>query len=69
MNNAETVAAWRILAQRQNNIGGVRNIPPPVPVSPDKNPIPTPTPTAVGTEGDVTFGGSMIPIAKKRKIR
>ncbi len=51
MNSAETAAAWRILAQRQNSRSGVRNIPPPVPVSPARNPRPAPTLIAIGRDG------------------
>src|ERR1041385_6489424 len=46
-------------AQRQNNRSGVRNIPPPVPVSPARNPRPAPTLTAIGREGGNVCGGSL----------
>jgi hypothetical protein len=58
MNKAETAAARRIDAQRQNRSSGVRKIPPPVPVRPERNPMPAPIPIEAGTDGGVVFGGS-----------
>src|ERR1700730_16968882 len=46
-------------AHRQNSKSGVRKIPPPVPVRPDRNPRPAPTPIATGREGSAMFGGSL----------
>src|SRR6184192_3690156 len=51
MNNAETAAAWRMCAHSQNSNSGVRNIPPPVPVRPERKPSPAPTLMATGREG------------------
>jgi hypothetical protein len=42
MNKAETAAACFIRAQLQKSKSGVRNIPPPVPVKPERNPMPAP---------------------------
>jgi len=64
MNSAETAAACRMCAHRQNNRSGVRNIPPPVPVSPERNPRPAPTLMAVGREGVTISVGSA-----RRKIK
>ena len=51
MNNAETAAAWRMCAHRQNSNSGVRNIPPPVPVRPERKPSPAPVLIATGRDG------------------
>src|SRR5204862_8313179 len=59
MNSAETAAACRICAHRQNSSSGVRNIPPPVPVSPARNPRPAPTLIATGADGGDACGGSL----------
>src|SRR6266566_5688517 len=59
MNNADTAAACRMCAHRQNSKSGVRNIPPPVPVSPERKPRPAPTLMAVGCDGVRRFGGSL----------
>src|SRR2546425_8763833 len=59
MKSAETAAACRICAQPQNRRSGVRKIPPPVPVKPERNPRPAPIPIAVGFDGDVTSAGSL----------
>ena len=48
MNKAETAAALRIDAQRQNRSSGVRKIPPPVPVRPERKPMPAPVPIETG---------------------
>ena len=58
MNSAETAAACRMCAHRQNSNNGVRNIPPPVPVSPERNPRPAPALIATGREGVTVCGGS-----------
>ena len=58
MNKAEIAAARRIDAQRQNRSNGVRKMPPPVPVKPERNPMPAPTPIEAGTDGGSMFGGS-----------
>ena len=57
MNKAETAAALRIDAQRQNRSSGVRKIPPPVPVRPERNPMPAPVPIESGMGGGVVSGG------------
>src|SRR5260370_41665630 len=64
MNSAETAAACRICAHRQNSRSGVRNIPPPVPVNPERNPRPAPTLMAVGRDGGRRVAGSL-----RRKIK
>ena len=64
MNNAETAAACRMCAHRQTSNNGVRKMPPPVPVRPERSPMPAPTPIAAGVEGGATSGGS-----PRRKIK
>src|ERR1700736_972183 len=64
MNNAETAAACRMWAHRKNKRRGVRKIPPPVPVRPERNPTAAPVPRATGALGGVTIGGS-----PRRKIK
>src|SRR2546430_17422288 len=73
MKTADIAAACRICAQRQNKRSGVRKIPPPVPVRPDRNPRPAPTPIAVGFDGATVSAGSpprnMNSAAEKKKTR
>src|SRR3982750_3895043 len=45
-------------AHRQNKSSGVRKIPPPVPVRPERNPKPAPTPIAIGFVGATVSLGS-----------
>jgi len=58
MNNAETADACFVFAHLENRRRGVRNIPPPVPVRPERNPIPEPTASAAGKGGGATAGES-----------
>lgn len=48
---AETADAVLVRAQCMKITSGVRNMPPPVPVSPDNRPSPAPTPKANGLDG------------------
>src|SRR5260370_41984990 len=57
MNNAETADACFVFAQFKKSKRGVRKIPPPVPVRPERNPMPEPTASAAGKGGGVTVGG------------
>src|SRR5256885_13586585 len=59
MNNAKTAAAWRMCAHSQNRNSGVRNIPPPVPVRPERKPRPAPVLIATGREGATVCGGAL----------
>ena len=58
INNAETADACFVFAHLEKSKRGVRKIPPPVPVRPERNPIPEPTASAVGKGGGTTAGGS-----------
>src|SRR5438270_2721183 len=58
MNNAETADACFVFAHLENRRRGVRNIPPPVPVRPERNPIPEPTASAAGKGGGATAGST-----------
>src|SRR5438445_11814683 len=58
INNAETADACFVFAQLEKSKRGVRKIPPPVPVRPERNTMPAPTASAVGKGGEVTAGGS-----------
>src|SRR5207302_8404201 len=58
INNAETADACFVFAQLEKSRRGVRKIPPPVPVRPERNPMPEPTASAAGKGGEVTAGGS-----------
>src|SRR6476661_5813716 len=58
INNAETADACFVFAQLEKSKRGVRKIPPPVPVRPERNPMPEPTASAAGKGGGATAGGS-----------
>src|SRR6184192_2737146 len=70
MNNAETAAAWRMCAHSQNSNSGVRNIPPSVPVRPERKPRPAPALIATGREGATVCGGSLdeTPSALRKRV-
>ena len=48
INNAETAALFLISAQPKSKITGLKMIPPPIPINPDKNPITAPMKSANG---------------------
>src|SRR5690348_924431 len=58
--SADIAAACLIAAQRQKRRSGVRKIPPPVPVRPERNPSPAPTPIATGLIGGFVSAGSLL---------
>src|SRR2546429_8422935 len=58
INNEKTADACFVFAQLEKSKRGVRKIPPPVPVSPERNPMPEPTARAADNGGGVTAGGS-----------
>src|SRR5210317_1453077 len=73
INKAETAAASFILPQFNNKITGERIIPPPIPMSPEKNPIPIPMHNAkIGfaewdTSEESVFLKKILPMAKNSK--
>src|SRR5207244_8761925 len=58
INNAETADACFVFAHLEKRRRGVRKIPPPVPVRPERNPMPEPTANAAGKGGGETARGS-----------
>jgi hypothetical protein len=57
INNAETADACFVFAHLEKRRRGVRKIPPPVPVRPERNPIPEHTASAAGRGGGGTARG------------
>ena len=59
MNKAEIAAAVFMCVHRKNSNIGVRKMPPPVPVIPERKPIPAPKGIAAVRCGAWTFSGSL----------
>ena len=58
MNATETPAVLRVSAQPRSRINGLRKIPPPTPVSPERNPMPEPKIKANGSDTGFCSAGA-----------